>query len=56
MRITWPEVLAETARKISVGRLGSVTEIASAVASWSSEGASFVDGTGIDIHGGATMS
>ncbi|MDB5731543.1 MAG: 3-oxoacyl-[acyl-carrier protein] reductase [Variovorax sp.] len=54
-RTSTPEVLAEAAKKIPAGRLGSVAEIASAVAYLASDGASFVTGTVIDINGGETM-
>jgi 3-oxoacyl-[acyl-carrier protein] reductase len=49
------EVLAETARRIPMGRLGTVNEIASAVAYLASDGASFITGTVLDINGGETM-
>jgi 3-oxoacyl-[acyl-carrier protein] reductase len=54
-RTSKPEVLAEAARKIPAGRLGTVTEIASAVGYLASDGASFVTGTVIDVNGGETM-
>lgn len=54
-RTSKPEVLAEAAKKIPAGRLGTVAEIASAVAYLASDGASFVTGTVIDINGGETM-
>ncbi len=48
-------VLLEAARKIPAGRLGTVAEIASAVAYLASEGAGFVNGAVVDINGGETM-
>ena len=50
-----PEVLADAARRIPAARLGSVSEIASAVLYLSSVDAGFVNGTVIDINGGETM-
>lgn len=54
-RTSASEVLAEAAKKIPTGRLGTVREIASAVGYLASDGASFVTGTVIDINGGETM-
>jgi 3-oxoacyl-[acyl-carrier protein] reductase len=54
-RTSTAEVLAEAARRIPTGRLGSVAEIASAVAYLASDGASFVNGAVLDINGGETM-
>ena len=54
-RTSKPEVLAEAAKKIPAGRLGTVAEIASAVTYLASDGASFVTGTVVDINGGETI-
>ncbi|GAA5232310.1 SDR family oxidoreductase [Verticiella sediminum] len=54
-RTSSPEVLAEAARRIPVGRLGDASEIASAVAYLASDGASFVTGAVLDVNGGESM-
>jgi len=50
-----PEVLAEAIRRIPAQRIGTAAEVASAVVYLSSEEASFVNGTVIDMNGGETM-
>ena len=54
-RSSGAEVLLEAARKIPAGRLGTVAEIASAVAYLASDGAGFINGAVVDINGGETM-
>jgi 3-oxoacyl-[acyl-carrier protein] reductase len=47
-----PERLDTLARQIPVGRIGTPAEIAAAVAFLASDGAAFVNGAVLDIHGG----
>jgi 3-oxoacyl-[acyl-carrier protein] reductase len=47
-----PERLDALARQIPVGRIGTPAEIGSAVAFLASDGAAFVNGAVIDVHGG----
>jgi 3-oxoacyl-[acyl-carrier protein] reductase len=54
-RTSAPEIIAGAVQRIPAGRLGDVGEIASAVVYLASEGASFVNGSVIDINGGETM-
>ncbi len=54
-RSSGADVLLEAARNIPAGRLGTASEIASAVAYLSSDGAGFVNGAVVDINGGETM-
>ena len=50
-----PEVLAEAVRRIPAKRIGTVEEVAAAVAYFTSEPAAFVTGTVLDVNGGETM-
>jgi 3-oxoacyl-[acyl-carrier protein] reductase len=47
-----PERLDALARQIPVGRIGTPAEIGAAVAFLASDGAAFVNGAVIDVHGG----
>ena len=50
-----PEVLAEAIRRIPAKRIGTVEEVAAAVAYFTSDLAGFVTGTVLDANGGETM-
>jgi 3-oxoacyl-[acyl-carrier protein] reductase len=47
-----PERLDALARQIPVGRIGTPAEIGAAVAFLASDGAAFVNGAVLDVHGG----
>ncbi|NMM81373.1 hypothetical protein B2J86_10650 [Acidovorax sp. SRB_14] len=54
-RRSTPEVLEAAVRRIPVGRIGTVEEVAAAAAYFTSDLAAFVTGTVLDVNGGETM-